>query len=98
MVGNALADAWAWLSVFVVMALWFVWALDARNGYHALLHLGGASLAVLVGGARRAIVTFGALARLFNGREDARPLAREPARVPLLPARRDAWWRGSSAS
>ena len=71
MFGNALADAWAWLSVFVVMALWFVWALDVRNGYHALLHLGGASLAVLVGARVLAIVIFGALARLFNGREDA---------------------------
>ena len=24
MVGNALADAWAWFAVFVVMALWFI--------------------------------------------------------------------------
>jgi small-conductance mechanosensitive channel len=71
MVGNALADAWAWLSVFVVMALWFIWALDVQNGYHALLHLGGMSLAVLVGARVLAIVVFGGLARLFNGHEDA---------------------------
>jgi len=71
MVGNALADAWAWLSVFVVMALWFIWALDVQNGYHALLHLGGMSLAVLVGARVLAIVIFGGLARLFNGHEDA---------------------------
>jgi len=69
--GNALADAWAWLAVFVVMALWFIWALDVQNGYHALLHLGGMSLAVLVGARVLAIVIFGGLARLFNGREDA---------------------------
>ncbi|WP_027798493.1 mechanosensitive ion channel family protein [Paraburkholderia dilworthii] len=71
LVGNALADAWAWLAVFVVMALWFIWALDVRNGYHALLHLGGMSLAVLVGARVLAIVVFGGLARLFNGQEDA---------------------------
>uniref|UniRef100_E1TJ94 MscS Mechanosensitive ion channel n=1 Tax=Burkholderia sp. (strain CCGE1003) TaxID=640512 RepID=E1TJ94_BURSG len=69
--GNALADAWAWLAVFVVMALWFIWALDVQNGYHALLQLGGMSLAVLVGARVLAIVIFGGLARLFNGREDA---------------------------
>ncbi|WP_429300885.1 mechanosensitive ion channel family protein [Paraburkholderia sp. GAS199] len=66
MFGNALADTWAWLSVFVVMALWFIWALDVQNGYHALLHLGGISLAVLVGARVVSIVIFGALARLFN--------------------------------
>ncbi|MFM0643529.1 mechanosensitive ion channel [Paraburkholderia bryophila] len=71
MFGNALADLWAWLSVFVVMALWFIWALDVRNGYHELLHLGGISLAVLVGARVASIVIFGALARLFNVQDDA---------------------------
>ncbi|CAB3693727.1 mechanosensitive ion channel family protein [Paraburkholderia rhynchosiae] len=71
MAGNALADAWAWLAAFVVMALWFIWALDVQNGYHALLHLGGMSLAVLVGARVMSIVIFGGLARLFNGQEDA---------------------------
>lgn len=71
MFGSALADTWAWLAVFVVMALWFVWALDVRNGYHELLHLGGISLAVLVGARVASIVIFGALARLFNVQDDA---------------------------
>ncbi|PQV55009.1 mechanosensitive ion channel family protein [Paraburkholderia sp. BL21I4N1] len=71
MFGSALADTWAWLSVFVVMALWFIWALDVRNGYHELLHLGGISLAVLVGARVMSIVIFGALARLFNVQDDA---------------------------
>jgi small-conductance mechanosensitive channel len=57
--------------VFVVMALWFIWALDVQNGYHALLHLGGISLAVLVGARVVSIVVFGALARLFNVQDDA---------------------------
>jgi small-conductance mechanosensitive channel len=71
MVGNAFADTWAWFAVFVVMALWFVWALDVQNGYHTLLHLGGISLAVLVGARVVSIVIFGALARVFNAQDDA---------------------------
>ncbi|MGF6776734.1 mechanosensitive ion channel family protein [Paraburkholderia sp. GAS334] len=68
--GNWLADVWAFVAVFVVMALWFVWALDVRNGYQALLHLGGISLAVLVGARVASIVIFGALGRAFNIEED----------------------------
>ncbi|MEW6339483.1 MAG: mechanosensitive ion channel domain-containing protein [Pseudomonadota bacterium] len=67
--GNAIADSWATISVFVVMALWFVWALDVHNGYHTLVHLGGISIAVLVGARVLSIVIFGALARLFDGRD-----------------------------
>jgi small-conductance mechanosensitive channel len=70
LVGNALADSWATIAVFVVMALWFVWALDVRNGYHALVHLGGISIAVLVGARVVSIVIFGALARLFDSQGD----------------------------
>ncbi|WNC94090.1 mechanosensitive ion channel [Paraburkholderia sp. FT54] len=69
--GNIFADVWAWVAVFVVMALWFIWALDVQNGYHALLHLGGISLAVLVGARVVSIVIFGALARLANVQDDA---------------------------
>ena len=69
-IGNALADSWATIGVFVVMALWFVWALDVRNGYHALVHLGGISIAVLVGARVVSIVIFGALARLFDGQDE----------------------------
>jgi small-conductance mechanosensitive channel len=71
MFGNALADAWAWFAVFIVMALWFVWALDVQNGYHTLLHLGGISLAILVGARVASIVIFGAMARLFHAEDEA---------------------------
>ena len=73
-VGNALADAWAPVSVFIVMALWFVWALDVHNGYRVLITLGGRSIAVMVGMRIVSIVVFGALARLFQRREDDRTL------------------------
>ncbi|EIF34277.1 small-conductance mechanosensitive channel [Burkholderia sp. Ch1-1] len=71
MAGNVFAEVWAWFAVFVVMALWFIWALDVQNGYQTLLHLGGISLAVLVGARVVSIVLFGALARLFHAQDDA---------------------------
>ncbi|WP_322022626.1 mechanosensitive ion channel family protein [Burkholderia sp. BCC1977] len=74
MIGNALADAWAPVSVFVVMALWFVWALDVHNGYRVLIALGGRSIALLIGMRIVSIVVFGALARLFQRRDDDRTL------------------------
>ncbi|WP_193100970.1 mechanosensitive ion channel domain-containing protein [Burkholderia sp. Z1] len=73
-VGNALADAWAPVSVFIVMALWFVWALDVHNGYRVLITLGGRSIAVMIGMRMVSIVVFGALARLFQGRDEDRTL------------------------
>ncbi|MCA8428572.1 mechanosensitive ion channel family protein [Burkholderia seminalis] len=73
-VANALADAWAPVSVFVVMALWFVWALDVHNGYRVLITLGGRSIAVMIGMRMVSIVVFGALARLFQRRDEDRTL------------------------
>ncbi|MFM0383735.1 mechanosensitive ion channel domain-containing protein [Paraburkholderia dipogonis] len=87
MFGNALADAWAGFAAFVVMALWFIWALDVQNGYRTLLHLGGITLAILVGARVVAIVIFGAMARLFNVQGDAeKSLAQQHAYryYPLL--------------
>src|SRR5471030_700944 len=72
LLGNWVADVWAGLSVFFVLALWFVWALDVRNGYRTLFHLFGISVLVLVAARVVAIVAFGALGRLFHtaGGED----------------------------
>ncbi|BCF99756.1 hypothetical protein PPGU19_043250 [Paraburkholderia sp. PGU19] len=69
MLAHGLIDMWAGVAVFIVMALWFVWALDVHNGYRTLLHLGGLSLAVLVAARVVAIVLFGALGRLFHVEE-----------------------------
>ncbi|GJH19379.1 mechanosensitive ion channel [Caballeronia novacaledonica] len=69
--GNWVADVWAGVAIFFVIALWFVWALDVQNGYRTLFHLGGVSLLVLVGARVLAIVAFGALGRVFHhGDED----------------------------
>ncbi|CAB3802933.1 hypothetical protein LMG28688_05668 [Paraburkholderia caffeinitolerans] len=60
------ADIWAAAAVFAVMALWFVWALDLRGGYRELVRAGGVSLAVLLAARMVAIVTLGALGRVFD--------------------------------
>ncbi|HEY2020012.1 mechanosensitive ion channel family protein [Paraburkholderia sp.] len=69
--GNALADAWAWVAATIVIGLWIVWAFDVQNGYHALVSIGGMTLAILVGARLASIVIFGALARIFDVRNDA---------------------------
>lgn len=86
-VGGWLADAWAPLAVFFVMALWFVWALDVRNGYRVLLHDGGWSIVILIVARIVAIVTFGLLGRLFrttDGENGSIALKRAHRYYPLL--------------
>ena len=89
---NWLADVWAVVLAFFVMALWFVWALDVRNGYQALLEHGGFSLLVLVGARVVAIITFGVLGRLFKPQNGGMPsiaLQRAQRYYPML--RRLVW-------
>ncbi|SAL17948.1 mechanosensitive ion channel domain-containing protein [Caballeronia humi] len=66
LVGNWVADVWAAVAIFFVLALWFVWALDVQNGYRTLFHLGGVSVVVLIAARVAAIVAFGALGRIFS--------------------------------
>ncbi|SAL11775.1 MscS mechanosensitive ion channel [Caballeronia terrestris] len=66
LLGNWVADVWAGIAIFFVLALWFVWALDVQNGYKTLFHLGGVSVIVLVAARVAAIVAFGALGRIFH--------------------------------
>jgi len=63
------ADIWVGVALFVVIALWFVWALDLRGGYAELVRAGGLSLVVLLAARVSAIVLLGALSRLFGLRE-----------------------------
>lgn len=64
------ADIWVGVALFVVIALWFVWALDLRGGYGELVRAGGLSLVVLLAARVSAIVLLGALSRVFGLRED----------------------------
>ncbi|WP_233835695.1 mechanosensitive ion channel family protein [Paraburkholderia sp. ZP32-5] len=84
--GSALADAWAWVAAAIVMALWFIWAFDVQNGYHALVNIGGMTLAILVGARLVSIVIFGALARIFDVQDESRSLVHQHAYryYPLL--------------
>jgi len=79
--GHWLADIWAGVAVFIVMALWLVWALDVRGGYRDLLRAGGVSLAVLLAARVVAIVVLGALGRVFDplGNRDDMTIARRRA-------------------
>jgi small-conductance mechanosensitive channel len=68
--GDALADSWAFIAVFIVMSLWFIWALDVRSGYRALEHVGGITIGILVVARLVAILAFGAVAKLFQAEEE----------------------------
>ncbi|PMS38731.1 small-conductance mechanosensitive channel [Trinickia symbiotica] len=85
--GHWLADVWAYIAAFAVMALWFVWALDVQNGYRVLLDRGGISVAILVGARIVAIVTSGVLGRIFrssNGESGSIALQRAHRYYALL--------------
>ncbi|CAB3749997.1 mechanosensitive ion channel family protein [Paraburkholderia humisilvae] len=80
LVGEGFIDLWTGIAIFIVMALWFVWALDVQNGYRTLLHLGGISVAVLIGARVASIIVFGALGRLFRAEdEDSHTLVHQHA-------------------
>ena len=66
LLGKWISDVWAALAVFLVMAVWFVWALDVSNGFRKLFHLFGISVLVLIAARVVAIIAFGALGRIFH--------------------------------
>jgi len=76
-----LADIWAGVAIFVVMALWLVWALDVQGGYSDLMRAGGLSLVVLLVARVVAIVALGALGRVFDplGNRDNMTIAQRRA-------------------
>jgi small-conductance mechanosensitive channel len=83
--GNWLADVWAGVTVFFVLALWFVWARDVHNGYTTLLHGGAISIAILVAARMIAIVALGALGRMFRANGDATPTIAQRRAMRYLP-------------
>jgi moderate conductance mechanosensitive channel len=87
LVGQWLAGAWAYIAVFIVIALWFIWALDVRDGYRIVLGRGGISLGILIGARLAAIVASGVLGRMFrstNGEKGSIALARAHRYYPML--------------
>jgi moderate conductance mechanosensitive channel len=68
--GNWLADVWAGLTIFCVIALWVAWALGVHDGFARVLQMVGLSIVVLAVARVVGIVTFGALGRVFRHAED----------------------------
>jgi len=66
MLGAWLADIWAFMAIFLIIALWFAWALNVKNGLSRVFDLLGQSVGILAIARIIAIVLLGALARAFN--------------------------------
>jgi small-conductance mechanosensitive channel len=66
LLGHWVADIWAFAALFLIGALWFVWALNIKNGLTQVFDLFGQAIAVLAAARVIAIVVLGALARLFH--------------------------------
>jgi small-conductance mechanosensitive channel len=71
--GHWLADVWAGLTIFFVIALWVAWALGVHDGFARVLQMAGLSIVVLAVARVVGIVTFGALGRAFRHAEDNAP-------------------------
>ncbi|MCR0984185.1 mechanosensitive ion channel domain-containing protein [Roseomonas populi] len=76
-----LARVWHIMAIFLLLALWFVWALQIENGYGLLLRYAGSTLAVLVVARLVAVTLLGLLDRVF------RIKAETAQRLPLLEGR-----------
>ncbi|MFH5925131.1 mechanosensitive ion channel domain-containing protein [Roseomonas xinghualingensis] len=81
MVRHWLARIWHIVAIFLLVALWFVWALEIRNGYGLLLRYVGATAVVLVVARLVAVALLGALDRLFKIK------AETAQRLPFLEGR-----------
>jgi small-conductance mechanosensitive channel len=66
LLGAWLSDIWAIAAISLIVALWFVWALDVKNGLARVFDLFGQSIAVLAAARVVAIVVLGGLARVFH--------------------------------
>jgi len=87
LLGAWLSDIWAIAAISLIVALWFVWALDVKNGLARVFDLFGQSIAVLAVARVIAIVALGALARMFHTDEPENlpPASRRALRYyPLL--------------
>jgi len=75
MLGAWLADIWAFVAIFLIVALWFSWALNVKNGLSRVFDLLGQSVAILAVARIIAIILLGALARAFNRGDDPAELS-----------------------
>jgi small-conductance mechanosensitive channel len=73
-----LARIWHIVAIFLLLALWFIWALQIQNGYGLLLRYLGATVVVLVVARLLAMTLLGVLDRMFKIK------AETAERLPLL--------------
>jgi small-conductance mechanosensitive channel len=63
---NRIAGVWHLLAIFVVLALWLVWAAQVRHGYAKLWHFLVLTIAILIVARLVGIVLLGGLDRAFR--------------------------------
>jgi small-conductance mechanosensitive channel len=83
---NWLAQVWHILAIFMLMSLWFVWAVEIRNGYNLLLRYSGATIVVLIVGRLAAVAVLGILDRVFRVHPDT------TRKLPFLEARANRYY------
>lgn len=82
-----LADIWAFVASFFIIALWLVWALGVENGFPKLLRFAGLSAAVIVGARLVSILAYGGLARALHGGAAGETVSQEKAEAAARAAR-----------
>ena len=82
---NRLGDIWHLVAIFYIVALWFVWAAELRNGYARLLNFFLVTVTVIVVSRLLAVVLLGGLDRLLLGPHMA-------ARHPGMETRIATWY------
>ncbi|TCZ61396.1 mechanosensitive ion channel family protein [Roseicella aquatilis] len=83
---NWLAATWHVVAIFFLLALWFVWALEIRNGYGLLFRYFGSTLLVLVVARLASVTILGLLDRVFRLRPE------QTAQLPFLEARANRYY------
>ena len=83
---NWLAAIWHVLAIFLILAIWFVWAVEIRNGYGLLFRYFGLTVVVLVLARLITVGILGLLDRIF------RIDAEKKLRLPFLEERANRYY------
>lgn len=83
---NWLAAIWHVLAIFLILAIWFVWAVEIRNGYGLLFRYFGLTVLVLVVARLITVGILGLLDRVF------RIDAEKKLRLPFLEERANRYY------
>jgi small-conductance mechanosensitive channel len=67
---NWLARVWHWIAIFVLVALWLVWAVEIPHGYSQALRYLASTIVVLVAARLVQVILLGALDRMLRVKPD----------------------------